>query len=43
MPDEVTEAVERVTKEEIVAAANKLTADTVYFLNGTLKGEDENA
>lgn len=43
VPDEVTEAVERVTKEEIVAAANKLTADTVYFLNGTLKGEDENA
>ncbi len=30
-----------VTREEIVEAANKITPDTVYFLNGTLKGEGE--
>lgn len=41
VPETVTAAVERITKEEIIAAANKLSADTVYFLNGTLKGEGE--
>jgi len=30
-----------VTREDVIAAANKITPDTVYFLNGTLKGEGE--
>lgn len=42
-PDGVVESLMSVTKEEIVAAVNKATLDTVYFLNGTLKGEGENA
>ncbi len=29
-----------VTREQIVAAANSLKLDTVYFLNGTLQGEE---
>lgn len=42
-PDSVIADIEKVTKQEIVAAANKVTLDTVYFLNGTLKGDNENA
>ncbi len=42
-PKDVIAAIERVTKEDIIAAANKLSCDTVYFLNGTLKGEGEDA
>lgn len=42
-PDDVIASVERVTKEKIIAAANKATLDTVYFLNGTLKEGAENA
>ena len=38
-PESVTGALEAVTKEEIVAAANKAVLDTVYFLNGTLISE----
>lgn len=39
-PDSVAESLAAVTKEEIVAAANKVTLDTVYFLNGTLISEE---
>ena len=42
-PEDVIESVAKVTKEDIIAAANKATLDTVYFLNGTLKGDAENA
>ena len=42
-PDDVIASVERVTKEQIIAAANKATLDTVYFLNGTLKEDAQNA
>ncbi len=35
-PVEVAEAVYKVTREEIITAANKLSLDTVYFLKGTL-------
>ncbi len=30
-----------VTRDEIIAAAKKLSLDTVFFLNGTLKGGDD--
>ncbi|MBQ4064979.1 MAG: insulinase family protein [Clostridia bacterium] len=33
--------IEAVTKEEMIRAAGTLTLDTVYFLNGTLSGEEE--
>ena len=33
-PETVIERVEKITAEEIVAVANKVTADTVYFLEG---------
>lgn len=36
--EEITEKLNAVTKEEIVAAANKLTLDTVYILSG--EGEE---
>ena len=39
-PEDVVREIERVTRAEIVAAINKVSADTVYFLNGTLKGDD---
>ena len=40
--DEYRAAIEKVTKEEVVAAAKKITLDTVYFLKGELDGgEDE--
>ncbi len=42
-PDTVIADIERVTREDIIAAANKATLDTVYFLNGTLKGGEDNA
>ena len=42
-PDSVIADIEGVTREQIIAAANKATLDTVYFLNGTLKGGEENA
>ncbi len=41
-PDEVVAGIESVTRDEIIAAANKVSLDTVYFLNGTLKGEGQN-
>lgn len=42
-PDDVIASIERVTREDIIAAANGVTLDTVYFLNGTLKGDAHNA
>ena len=38
-PEEVIEVVKNITKEEIVAIAKKITLDTVYFLEGVMKGE----
>lgn len=35
------ERLEAVTKDEVTAAANRFLADTVYFLEGTLAGEEE--
>ncbi|MGN1127646.1 MAG: M16 family metallopeptidase, partial [Candidatus Flemingiibacterium sp.] len=40
-PDEMVEKLRAVTREDIIAAAKLPTLDTVYFLNGTLCGEDE--
>lgn len=40
-PDEMVERLRAVTREDIIAAAKLPTLDTVYFLNGTLCGEDE--
>ena len=40
-PDDVVESLQAVTREEILAAANRVTTDTIYFLNGTLKGEED--
>lgn len=37
-PDEIVAGLESVTREQVVAAANRLTLDTVFFLAG--KGED---
>ncbi|MBQ8552256.1 MAG: insulinase family protein [Clostridia bacterium] len=42
-PDSVAASIERVTRDEIITAANRVSLDTVYFLNGTLKGEGEDA
>ncbi len=42
-PDEVVNVLSNVKRDEAVAAANKATLDTVYFLNGTLKGGNSNA
>ena len=40
-PDDVVESLKAVTREQILAAANRVSCDTIYFLNGTLKGEDD--
>ena len=41
-PDGMVERLKAVTRDEIIAAANRVTPDTVYFLRGTLEGgEDE--
>ncbi len=42
-PEDVVASLERVTKDEIIAAAKRVSLDTVYFLNGTLKGEGKDA
>ncbi len=42
-PDDVIESLRAVTRDDIVAAAKKASLDTVYFLNGTLKGVTKNA
>ncbi len=41
-PDDIVRAIEKVTSYDIAAAMQKVTLDTVYFLNGTLKGEGGN-
>jgi DNA-binding transcriptional regulator YdaS (Cro superfamily) len=33
-PDALAQAVERVTREQVVAAAQKLKLDAIYFLKG---------
>lgn len=40
-PDEVVEKLMKVTKDEIVKAANKVELDTVYFIKGTSDGEGD--
>ena len=40
-PLDYSKRIEAVTKEDMVKAANTLTLDTVYFLNGTLPGEED--
>ena len=40
-PDDVVESLKAVTRDEILAAANRVTADTIYFLNGTLTSDGE--
>lgn len=42
-PQSALESIRSVTRQQIIAAANKVTLDTVYFLNGTLKGESKDA
>lgn len=42
-PDDVVSGISRVSRDQVIAAANKLSLDTVYFLNGTLKGDDQDA
>lgn len=42
-PEDIIKSLSRVTRDEIVAAAKKASPDTIYFLNGTLKEEEENA
>ncbi len=39
-PEDAAAALETVTAEEIAAMAKRVTLDTVYFLNGTLKAEE---
>lgn len=40
-PDEIAKAMQSVTAEQVVDAAKNVTLDTIYFLKGTLKGDDE--
>ena len=40
-PDEVIEKLMKVTKDEIIKAANKVLLDTVYFIKGTGNGEGD--
>jgi predicted Zn-dependent peptidase len=40
-PDEVSEKIRSVTREEIIAAARKVRFDTVYFLCGNGEEEEE--
>ncbi len=42
--EQMREAISRITREELIAVAKKVKLDTVYFLEGTLPGEegDEN-
>ena len=40
-PEDVTEKIKRVTKDEIIAAAKKVRFDTVYFLCGNGEEEEE--
>ena len=39
-PEKCIERVKAVTAQDVMRVANKVTPDTVYFLNGTLNGED---
>jgi len=43
-PEDAAAAIETVTAEDIANMAKRVTLDTIYFLNGTLKpdeGSDE--
>ncbi len=42
-PDDVAAAIAAVSRDDAIAAAKNVSLDTVYFLNGTLKGENPNA
>lgn len=39
-PADVVERLRGVTRDEVIAAAKKLSVDTIYFLNGTLEGDE---
>ncbi|MDD4772795.1 MAG: pitrilysin family protein [Eubacteriales bacterium] len=41
-PEKAINLIEKVTKNDIVEAAKKVTLDTVYFMRGTLKESGEN-
>jgi predicted Zn-dependent peptidase len=40
-PDEAIDAINKVGREDVINAANKLTLDTIYFLQGTSSGNPE--
>ncbi|MBP3405715.1 MAG: hypothetical protein J6N18_06390, partial [Kiritimatiellae bacterium] len=40
-PEDVVASLQAVTRDEIIAAAKRAMPDTIYFLNGTLKGEED--
>lgn len=39
-PDDIVKAMNAVTAEQVVEAAKNVTLDTIYFMKGTLKGDD---
>lgn len=39
-PEQTLEQIKKVTREDVVEAAKKVTLDTVYFMRGTLQQED---
>lgn len=39
-PADVVERLRGVTRDEVIAASKKLSVDTIYFLNGTLEGDE---
>lgn len=40
-PDDIAAAMNAVTAEQVVEAARNVTLDTIFFLKGTAKGDDE--
>lgn len=40
-PYDIIEAIEKVSAEDVVNAAQKVALDTVYFINGTAKAEED--
>ena len=39
-PEEAIDAINKVGREDIISAANKMTLDTIYFLKGTILNQD---